>query len=84
VLTDVTLSNPTGGPSKPVQSHDVEDLYQTGRPFSAKGLQKLFTQINDRFGEIGYPKFKMKGRGIDMREAVGFGGQVRLTIRDLM
>lgn len=81
VLTEVTFANPKGGPLKIVQLQDVEDLYQTGGPFSAKGLRKPFTQVTFRIGEIGHPKMQIMGRLVDLKQAVGFGGRVCLTVR---
>ncbi len=81
VLNEVTYADPGGNFTKPVQPEDVEDLYQTGGPFSAKGLRKIFTQITYRIGEIGNPKLQVRERIVDLKKAVGFGGQVCLAVR---
>lgn len=81
VLKEVSFSNPSESSPPSVSQKDLEDLYQTGGLFSARGIQKRFTQIDFRIGEIGHPKLKIKGRILDLKELVGFGGKVRLTIQ---
>ncbi|HVO84976.1 MAG TPA: hypothetical protein VMU60_11180 [Syntrophobacteria bacterium] len=81
VLTEITFADPQGLPPPSVAPTDVEDLYQTGGPFSARGLTKPFTQVVYRVGEIGDPKLKVKDRVVAFKEEVGFGGVVVLTAR---
>ncbi len=80
-LKEVTFSNPFESSPLSVSPNDLEDLYQTGGVFSVQGVQKRFTQIDFRIGEIGHPKLKIKGQLLDLKELVGFGGKVRLTIQ---
>ena len=51
----------------PVSPQDVGDLYHTGGPFSAKGLDRPFTQIVFRVGEIGNPKMRVRDRVVDFK-----------------
>jgi hypothetical protein len=79
VLTEVTFADPQGPAPPSVASTDVEDLYQTGGPFCARGLAKPFTQVVYRVGEIGDPKLQVGDRVVAFKEQVGFGGAVVLT-----
>jgi len=81
VLTEVHFFNPSESPPPLIPLKEVEDLYQTGDSFSVQGLKKKWTQIDFRIGEIGHPKLKVKGQVLDLKELVGFGGKVRLTIQ---
>jgi hypothetical protein len=81
VLTEVTFADPAGSPPVAVQPGEAEGLYQTGGPFSARGLRKPFTEITCRIGEIGHPKLEVGGRVVDLKRAAAFGGQVRITAR---
>lgn len=80
-LKEVSFSNPFESSPLSVSPNNLEDLYQTGGVFSVQGVQKRFTQIDFRIGEIGHPKLKIKGQLLDLKELVGFGGKVRLTIQ---
>jgi hypothetical protein len=79
VLTEVTFADPQGPAPPAVASTDVDDLYQTGGPFCARGLTKPFKQVVYRVGEIGDPKLKVRDRVVAFKEQVGFGGAVVLT-----
>jgi len=79
VLTEVTFADPQGPAPPSVAPKDVDDLYQTGGPFSARGLTKPFKQVVYRVGEIGDPKLKVRDRVLALKEQVGFGGAVILT-----
>ena len=79
VLTEVTFADPQGPAPPSVASTDVDDLYQTGGPFSARGLTKPFKRVVYRVGEIGDPKLKITDRVVAFKEQVGFGGAVVLT-----
>jgi hypothetical protein len=65
--------------SSSVAPKDVADLYQTGGPFSARGLAKPFKQLVHRVGAIGDPRLKVRDRVVVFTEQVGFGGGVLLT-----
>lgn len=84
ILREVNFFNLPESPGPPVDLKELEEVYQTGGPFSVQGVQKRFNQIDFRVGEIGHPKLKIKGRVLDLRELVGFGGKVRLTIKKLI
>jgi len=79
VLTGVTFADPRGHAPVAVAPKDVDDLYQTGGPFSARGLTRPFARIVHRVGEIGDPKLRVRERLIAFKEEVGFGGGVVLT-----
>jgi hypothetical protein len=81
ILTEVTFADPQGPAPPSVASTDVDDLYHTGGPFSARGLTKPFTQVVYRVGEIGDPKLKIRDRVVAFKKQVGFGGAVVLTAR---
>ncbi len=83
ILREVRFFNSPGSSLPFLDQKDLEDLYQTGGLFSAQGVQKRFTQIEFRIGEIGHPRLKIKGQVLDLKELVGFGGKVRLTIQKL-
>ncbi|MBN1102540.1 MAG: DUF1850 domain-containing protein [Deltaproteobacteria bacterium] len=79
VLREVTFADPHGPPPPPVDPEDVDDLYHTGGPFSAQGLNRTFTRVTYRVSEIGNPRMKMGDREVAFKEEVGFGGGVVLT-----
>jgi hypothetical protein len=79
VLSRVSFCDPHGSSPPTVTPADVEDLYQTGDPFSASGLSKPFRQIVYRVGEIGDPRMRVGRREVAFREEVGFGGSIVLT-----
>lgn len=79
VLTEVTYALPEGPPPPVVPPQDVPGLYQTGGPFSARGLTQSFREVVYRVGEIGEPHLKIRGRIVDFKREVGFGGRIRLT-----
>jgi hypothetical protein len=80
VLTAVTFSDPQGPAPPAVRASDVDDLYHTGGAFTASGLRKPFRQILYRVGEIGEPKMKARGREVNFKQEVGFGGSLVLTV----
>lgn len=79
VLTEVTFPDPQGPAPVSVAPEDVDDLYHTGWPFSARGLSKSFKKVVYRVGEIGDRKLRVGDRLRAFREEVGFGGGVVLT-----
>lgn len=81
IQTEVTFADPRGLPPPIVSPRDVDDLYHTGGPFSAKGIRRPFTRIAYRVGEIGNPKMTIGARVIVFKEEVGFGGGIVLTTR---
>jgi len=81
ILTQVTYADPQGAAPPDVPSGDAAELYQTGGPFSAKGLAKPFQKLVFRVGEIGEPKMKIRNRIVEFKKEVGFGGGIVLTVR---
>lgn len=79
VLTQVTFADPRGSAPPRVRPADVDDLYQTGGAFSARGLRKPFQQVVYRVGEIGDPRMRVRGREVAFKQEVGFGGSVILN-----
>lgn len=76
--TAVTYGDPSGKEPPGVEPKDVEDLYHTGGPFTAKGLAIPYHKIVFRIGEIGNPVLNLGGRSIYLADEVGFGGSVIL------
>ncbi len=81
VLTQMTFAGPPGSPLPAVSPSDVDDLYQTGDPFTVRGLAKPFRQVIYRVSEIGNPRMKIGNRVIDFKKEVGFGGGIILSAR---
>ena len=80
VLTAVTFADPQGPAPPAVRPSDVDDLYHTGGAFTASGLRKPFRQILYQVGEIGEPKMRARGKEVNFKQAVGFGGSLVLTV----
>jgi len=79
IQTEVTFADPGGEPPPRVSARDVDDLYHTGGAFSAAGMSRPLTRVVYRVGEIGEPKLTVRGRVVDFKREVGFGGRVVLT-----
>ena len=79
VQTTVSFADPRGLPPMQVNPEEVDDFYHTGGPFTTTGLQRRFTRIVYRVGEIGTPRFVVGPRVLDFKHEVGFGGQVILS-----
>jgi hypothetical protein len=79
IQDEVTFADPSGRPPPRVSARQVEELYHTGGPFSASGLEKPFTRVIFRVSEAGNPKLSFHGREVDFKQEVGFGGAVLLT-----
>ncbi len=79
VLDEVSFADPRGLPPPAVAPADVEDLYHTGGPFTARGLGKSFSRVAYRVGEIGNPKMRIHEHIVAFAEEVGFGGVIILT-----
>jgi hypothetical protein len=79
ILDQVTFADPRGLPPPTVSPADVDDLYQTGGPFTARGLDRPFRRVAFRVAEIGEPKLKIRDRVVAFKQEVGFGGGVILT-----
>ncbi len=79
VQTSVTFADPRGLPPMQIKPEEVEDFYHTGGPFTTTGLQRRFTRIVYRIGEIGTPRLVVGKRVVDFKHEVGFGGQVVLS-----
>ena len=79
IQDQVTFSNPGGPPPSRVSAADVADLYHTGGTFDARGLNRPFSRIVYRIGEIGNPKIRVQNKTAALKKAAGFGGRVILT-----
>lgn len=79
VQDQVTFADPAGPPPPKVSAADVADLYHTGGTFDARGLNRPFSRIVYRIGEIGDPKIRVKNKTAALKKAAGFGGRVILT-----
>jgi hypothetical protein len=79
VQTEVTFADPRGLPPMPIAPGEVDDYYHTGGPFTTNGLQRRFSRIVYRIGEIGNPRFRVGEEEIAFKQEVGFGGQVVLS-----
>jgi hypothetical protein len=79
VLDEVTFADPRGLAPHEVTPADVDDLYQTGGPFTAHGLGRAFNRVAYRVGEIGNPKMKIRECVVNYAQEVGFGGGLILT-----
>jgi hypothetical protein len=79
VQKEVTFADPGVTPPPRVSARDVGDLYHTGGAFSASGLNRPFTRVVYRVGEIGEPKLTVREHVVDFKREVGFGGRVVLT-----
>jgi hypothetical protein len=79
IQDQVTFASPDGPPPPRVSARDIDDLYHTGGAFDARGLNRPFSRIVYRIGEIGDPKIRVKNRTAALKEAAGFGGRVILT-----
>lgn len=80
-LSEITFADPAGGAPPVVRPEEVDDLYQTGGPFRARGLSRPFEKIVFRVGEIGQPTLTFGECVIRFVPEVGFGGSVILTTR---
>lgn len=81
IQQEVTFADPQGRTPASVGARDVEDLYHTGGAFAASGMERPFTKVIFRVGEIGEPRLKVQEREVDFKREVGFGGRVVLTAR---
>ena len=79
VQDQVTFADPAGPHPPKVSAADVADLYHTGGTFDARGLNRPFSRIVYRIGEIGDPKIRVKNKTAALKKAAGFGGRVILT-----
>lgn len=75
----VIFADPRGLPPPVVTVADVEDLYHTGGPFTARDMNIIISRVVYRVSEIGNPKLKIGERVVDFKQEVGFGGAVILT-----
>ncbi len=88
VQTAVTFADPRGLAPMLIPPAEIDDFYHTGGPFTTSGLDRRFSRIVYRIGEIGHPHFSIGTKDIDFKHEVGFGGQVilrtqRPTLLDL-
>lgn len=80
VLDSVTFASPGGGEPPRVRPEDVDDLYHTGGPFQASGMDRPVRRVTFRVGEIGRPRLTLGDRIIHLYDEVGFGGAVRMEV----
>lgn len=80
-LIEITFADPAGRQPPRVRPEDVDDLYHTGGPFTARGLSRTVTGVVFRVGEIGHPAMTVGNRVVRFADEVGFGGAVRLAAR---
>ena len=78
VQTAVTFADPRGLAPMAIPPEEVDDFYHTGGPFTTSGLDRRFSHIVYRIGEIGHPHFTIGTKTIDFKQEVGFGGRVIL------
>jgi hypothetical protein len=78
VLDRVTFVDPRGAQHAPVSPEQIAELYHTGGPFSASGLNRPYAEVVFRVGEIGDPKLSAQGQTVALKAEVGFGGRVRM------
>lgn len=79
ILQEVTFADPRGRTPPEVTPADVDDLYQTGGPFTARGLDRPFRRVSFRVGEIGDPSMRIRNQEVAFKRETGFGGVVILT-----
>lgn len=79
IQDEVTFADPRGRPPPVVTAREAEELYHTGGPFSARGLDKPFTRVVYRVSAVGNPKLTLREQVVDFKQEVGFGGAVVLT-----
>jgi len=80
IQDQVTFALPGGPPPARVSPGEVADLFHTGGPFDARGLNRPFSRIVFRVGEIGNPKMEAGGRTVYFKGEAGFGGRVILAV----
>lgn len=78
MLDRVTFVDPRGAAHAPVMPEQIAELYHTGGPFSASGLNRPYAEVVFRIGEIGDPRLTAQGQTVALKAEVGFGGRVRL------
>jgi hypothetical protein len=79
VEDQVTFAAADGTPPPRVSARDVDDLFHTGGAFDARGLNRPFSQIVYRVGEIGDPKLQIGDRTLALKQEAGFGGRAILS-----
>jgi hypothetical protein len=79
IQEEVTFADPRGRPPPVVTAKEVEELYHTGGPFSARGLDKPFVRVVYRVSAAGNPRLTFHEKVVDFKQEVGFGGAVLLT-----
>lgn len=61
----------------------LSDVYQSGDVFVVRNIEKTFSEIIFRIGEIGEPTLIIGENVIDLKRNVGFGGEVILKVERL-
>ena len=79
VEDQVTFAAADGSPPPKVRARDVDDLFHTGGAFAASGLNRPFSRIVYRIGEIGDPMLEVRNRVVALKREAGFGGWVILS-----
>jgi hypothetical protein len=77
-LRSVTFADPAGGEPPRVLPEDVDDLYHTGGPFRAEGLNRPIRRVVFRVGQVGNPVLQIGDLRVPFAREVGFGGAVLL------
>ncbi len=62
-----------------LKAEEVDEFYKTGGPFTAKGLDRRFTQVAYRMREFDNLKISIGNRVVDFRSEVGIGSAVVLA-----
>ncbi len=75
VLDSVAFLDPTGSYEMPVAAADVADLYHTGGAFSATGLNRPYSRVVYRIGEIGDMHVQVGERTVALLAEAGFGAR---------
>lgn len=74
--TGVIFHDPEGKQAPTIRPEEVGDFYHTGGAFKAENMSRAFKSIVFRIGEIGNPIIKIKGKDINLKSHVGFGGAI--------
>jgi len=79
--TGVTFHDPYGKPEPLIRAEEVDDFYHTGGPFKVAKMSRPFKSIVFRIGEVGNPVIRLKGKDINLKSQVGFGGVVIVEVK---
>lgn len=79
----VIFHDPNGKPEPVISASEVDEFYHTGGPFRAMDMSKPFKKITFTIGETGNPVIRLKGKDINLKDRVGFGGRVVLEVKSM-